>query len=151
MAIFWFGRVTPTENSVDVRVGYNDDHLYLNVAAFDRRLWYDKTPSPDDLTAWHAVTLYLDTDGNVGDLPDANAYRFDAQLEWWEPREGYQVAYQGDESGWVAASVPSTTTSFWRGTAPNNEENDLGWALTYYIPFGSLGSSAHRRRASSGA
>ncbi|MEE9618403.1 MAG: hypothetical protein V3T90_15560, partial [Anaerolineae bacterium] len=69
-AIFWFGRVTPTENSVDGRVRYNDDHLYLRVAAFDRRLWYDASPSPNDLTAWDAVTLYLDTDGNVGNVPD---------------------------------------------------------------------------------
>jgi hypothetical protein len=140
-AILWFGRVTPTENSVDGRVSYNGDHLYLRVAAFDRRLWYDTSPSPDDLTAWDAVTLYLDTDGNVGNVPDANAYRFDAQLVWWEPRDNYQAAYQGDGSGWVTASVPFTTTSFWRGVAPNNEEDDRGWALTYYIPYDSLGLS----------
>jgi len=146
-AIFWFGRVTPTENSVDVRVGYNDDHLYLRVAVFDRRLWYDKTPSPDDLTAWDAVTLYLDADGNAGSAPDADAYRFDGQLVWWEPRHDYQVAYQGDGSGWVAASVPFTTTSGWRGNEPRDDIDDRGWALTYYVPFESLGLSgppAHR-------
>jgi len=140
-AILWFGRVTPTENSVDGRVSYNGDHLYLRVAAFDRRLWYDTSPSPDDLTAWDAVTLYLDTGGNAGNVPDANAYRFDAQLVWWEPRDNYQAVYQGDGGGWVTATVPFTTTSGWRGNEPNDDVDDRGWALTYYIPFDSLGLS----------
>lgn len=30
--VFWFGRVTPSENALDVRVGYNDEHLFLHVA-----------------------------------------------------------------------------------------------------------------------
>ena len=51
MAVFWFGRVTPTENYADVRVGYTSQELVLNVATFDRRLWYDDAPSPGDLTA----------------------------------------------------------------------------------------------------
>jgi len=142
-AIFWFGRVTPTENSVDVRVGYNDDHLYLRVAAFDRRLWYDTSPSPDDLTAWDAVTLYLDMNGNVGNAPDADAYRFDAQLVWWEARDNYQAAYVGDGSGWVTTTVSFTTTSFWRSMTgqPNDDLDDRAWALAYYIPFEGLGLS----------
>jgi len=140
-AIFWFGRVTPTENCVDVRVGYNDNHLYLRLAAFDRRLWYDRSPSPDDLTAWDAATLYLNLDGNVGDAPDADAYRFEAQLVWWESRDNYQAAYQGDGSGWMTATVPFTTTSGWRGNAPNDDVDDRGWTLSYYISFDSLGLS----------
>jgi hypothetical protein len=140
-AIFWFGRVTPIENSVDGRVSYNDDRLYLHVAAFDRRLWYDTSPSPGDLAGWDAVSLYLDTDGNVGDVPDASTYRFDAQLVWWEPRDNYQAAYQGDGGGWVAASAPFTTASGWRGSVPNDDEDDRGWTLTFYIPFDSLGLS----------
>ena len=59
-AIFWFGRVTPAENYADVRTAYNDDELYLRVVIFDRRIWYDTTPSPDELTAWDAITLFLD-------------------------------------------------------------------------------------------
>jgi hypothetical protein len=140
-AIFWLGRVTPTENSVDVRVGYNDDHLYVHVAAFDRRLWYDTSSSPDDLAAWIAVTLYLATGDNVGNVPDANTYRFDAQLVWWAPRDNYQAAYQGNGGDWVTATVPFTTTSGWRGNEPNDGVDDRGWALAYYIPFDSLGSS----------
>jgi hypothetical protein len=138
-AILWFGRVTPTENSADARVGYTEGWLCVRIAAFDRRLWYDTSPSPDDLVAWDAATLYLDLDGNLGDIPDANAYRFDAQLVWWEPRDAYQAAYQGDGDGWTAASVPFTTTSFWRGEEPNDEGDDRGWAVTFYVPFDSLG------------
>ena len=140
-AILWFGRVTSSENYVDARVGYNDDHLYLCLAAFDRRLWYDRFPSPDDLTAWDAATLYLDLDGNVGHMPETNAYRFDAQLVWWEQRDDYQAAYEGDGSDWVMVTLPFTTTSFWRGNAPRDDKDDRGWVLTYYIPFDSLGLS----------
>lgn len=42
-AIFWFGRITPTENYTDVRIGYNDTHLYVNFAVADRRLGYAVT------------------------------------------------------------------------------------------------------------
>lgn len=140
-AIFWFGRVTPTENHGDVRVGYNDNHLYLRLAAFDRRLWYDKSPSPEDLTAWDAATLYLNLDGNAGNVPDVSTYRFEAQLVWWESRHNYQAAYRGDGSGWVTATLPFTTTSVWRGNAPNDDLDDRGWTLSYYIPFDNLGLS----------
>jgi hypothetical protein len=43
-AVFWFGRVSPSDNYADVRVGYNDDFLYINLAVFDRLLWYDPEP-----------------------------------------------------------------------------------------------------------
>jgi hypothetical protein len=145
-AIFWFGRVTPTENSVDIRVGYHNDHLRIWVSAFDRRLWYDTSPSPDDLTSWDAVTLYLDTDANMGDVPDANTYRFDAQLVWWEPRDDYQAAYRGNGGGWVRATIPFTTTSGWRGNEPNDDVDDRGWVLTYYIPFARRARPRRRRR-----
>jgi hypothetical protein len=138
-AIFWFGRVTPQQNYADVRVGYNDSELYVNVAVFDRRLWYDTTPSPADLTAWDATSLFLDLDGNTGDRPDANAYRFIAQLNWWEARGAWQAVYRGNNSTWVTATVPFTTTSGWRGDAPRNDVDDRGWVVTYHIPFASLG------------
>lgn len=70
------------------------------------------------------MTLYLDTDGNAGSAPDVTTYRFDAQLVWWESRNDYQVAYQGNGVNWVQADLPFTTTSGWRGNAPNNEKDD---------------------------
>jgi len=141
-AVFWFGRVTPAENYADVRVGYADDALYLRVSAFDRRLWYDTSPSPEDLTAWDAVSLYLDLDGNLGEAPDASSFRLVAQLDWWEPRDAYQAAYQGGGSGWLTASFPYTTTTVWRGNAPNDSTDDDGWIATFVVPFASLGLSA---------
>ncbi len=138
-AVFWFGRVTPQQNYADVRVGYNDSELYVNVAVFDRRLWYDTTPSLAELTAWDAPSLFLDLDGNTGDAPDANAYRFVAQLNWWEARGAWQGAYRGNNSNWVTATVPFTTTTGWRGDAPLNDVDDRGWVVTYRIPFAGLG------------
>ncbi|HOU12221.1 MAG TPA: DNRLRE domain-containing protein [Anaerolineae bacterium] len=140
-AIFWFGRITPTENYTDVRVGYNDSHLYVNFAVSDRRLWYDTSPAPADMTAWDAATLYLDLDGNTGSVPDADAYRFIAQLNFWESRAGYQVAYRGDGVGWTQADIAFTATSGWRGDAPNTNADDRGWTMTFVIPFTSLGLS----------
>ncbi len=56
-AIFWFGRVTSTENYADVRVGYTPVNLYIRLDIFDRFLWYDTTPSAGDLPNWDAATL----------------------------------------------------------------------------------------------
>jgi hypothetical protein len=140
-AIFWFGRVNSSENYADVRVGYDDTELYVQLAAFDRRLWYSTTPTPGDLATWDAATLYLDLDGNAGSTPDANAYRFVGQLNWWEPRTSYQAVYRGNGSSWVMATVPFNATTGWRGDAPNNNGDDRGWVATFQIPFTSLGLS----------
>ena len=139
-AIFWFGQVTPTENYADVRVGYNDDHLLLHVAVFDRRLWYDTDPSPANLTDWDAVTLYLDQGGNVGSAPETDTYRFEGQLVWWEDRDIYQTAYRGDGNTWVPTAIDFASESSWRGQEhPNDDVDDRGWWLRYLIPFESLG------------
>lgn len=135
----WFGQVTPTANSADARVSYNDTWLYVRVSAIDRRLWYDRSPSLDDLVAWDAVTLYLDLDGNLGTTLDASCYRFDGQLTAWEARDSYQASYQGADGDWVLATLPFTTTSGWAGDIPNNDVDDRGSALKFLIPFASLG------------
>ncbi len=141
--IFWFGRVTSSENYADVRVGYNDTELFVNVAMFDRWLWYEESPTFQRLTNWDAVSLYLNIDGLIGDVPGTRAYRFDGQLTWWESvRTPWQAAYQGDGSDWVLAAMPFTTTTGWQGNAPNhNEEDDRGWTIFYHVPFASLGLS----------
>jgi hypothetical protein len=38
MAIFWFGRKSPSDNYADVRIGYNNTGLYLVLSIFDRLL-----------------------------------------------------------------------------------------------------------------
>lgn len=141
-AVFWFGRVTESENYTDVRVRYTDAGLLLSLGIMDRLLWYDNTPSAAELTLWDSVSLYLNRDGIVGDVPDAQDYRFDAQLDWWEPveeRPTYQAAYRGDGSGWILAPTSFTTSAGWNGNAPNDDIDDRGWMLYYSIPFTSLG------------
>lgn len=148
-AIFWFGQVTPSENYADVRLGYNDSELFVYVAIFDRHLWYVEALRPgatyEELTAWDAVTLYLNLGGNNGDTPGSDAYRFTAQLNWWEEDSApFQRVDRGNASGWAAPSsaVEFATKAGWRGNAPNNNvDEDRGWAATFYIPFASLGLS----------
>jgi hypothetical protein len=138
-AILWLGYVTETSNYADVRVGYNDDELHFTLHVIDRRLWYDASPTAADLANWDAVTLYLHLDGNTGDVPTPNSYRFVAQVNWWESRTGYQAVYRGNASGWTTASIPFTTTSGWRGNAFNDSQDDKGWLADVRIPFTSLG------------
>ena len=83
-SIFWFGKVTPSENYADVRLGYNNSELCVYISIFDRLTWYDDTPLAADLTNWDAVTLLLDRDGNVGNVPDSHSFLFTGQLRWWE-------------------------------------------------------------------
>jgi hypothetical protein len=107
----------------------------------DSRLWCDRSPSAADLTAWDSATLYIDTDGDTGNAPDAHSYRFDARFSWDQACTPLQAAYQGSGSGWSAASLPFGAQSVWRGELPNNNIDDRGWTLAYVIPFSSLGIS----------
>lgn len=138
LAIFWFGKVTPTQNYADVRIGYNDRELFVYVAVFDRRIWYDRTPQANDLAAWDALTLYLDT--ATGDTLTANSYKFVAQFSG-EGSAAYQAAYRGSGGAWSlqAGNVGFTTRPGWRGEALNDNRDDRGWAMTFRIPFASLG------------
>lgn len=146
-AIFWFGKITPAENYADVRVGYNDNDLYVRLAIFDRLLWYDPTPALADLIQWDSVSLYLNMEGASGNRPTSSAYRFDAALsDWQTPRTAWQAAYQGNGVGWSPISLNFTTASGYRWESNtvggvNNHQNNRGWLLTYRIPFTSLGLS----------
>jgi hypothetical protein len=137
-AIFWFGKVTGQTNYADVRIGYFDTQLWVYVAVFDRWLWYDTSPSPDDLNRWDAVTLYLDTAGNTGTASRTSAYRFLAQLSG-DPDSRYRLAQRGDGQSWQTTSISFDTLPGWRGNALNDAEDDRGWAMTFRIPFDSLG------------
>ena len=138
LAIFWFGAVTPTQNYADVRLGYNNTELYVYVAVFDRRLWYDTTPERADLTAWDAVTLYLDTAN--GATLGASSHRFVAQFSGAGGAQ-YQAAYRASGGAWVPANTAFTTRPGWRGEWMNDETDDRGWAMSFRVPFSSLGLS----------
>jgi hypothetical protein len=141
-AIFWFGQVALADNYADVRIGYNSNELYVKLAVFDRRTWYDTSPSTSDLTAWDAASLYISTDSSGSKATDTNAYRFIGQLNLLkdDPHAEYQAAYQGNGTGWSLSSIPFTTRMGYRSVnGPNNDEDDRGWAITYHVPFTSLG------------
>jgi hypothetical protein len=135
-AIFWFGRVTPTDNYADNRVYYYDDYLKVVVHIIDRRLWEDNTRNVSDIPRWDAISLYLNRDGNAGDSPSPDSYRFDLELN------NLQGTYKGNGSDWIRASVPISTTTVWRGDlGPNSNQDDKGWIAYFEIPFSSLGLS----------
>ncbi len=138
-AIAWFGKVNPTNNYADIRVGYNNDEIFIQLEIFDRRLWYDENPSIVNLTNWDSVVLYLNTKGNQGSNLDENSYKFVAQLNWWEERTNFQTVYRGSPVGWLPSSIQFDARTGWRGDAPNNDNDDRGWVVSFYIPFTSLG------------
>lgn len=142
-AVFWLGRVTPNENYGDVRLAYRDGALFVHVDIMDENLWYDTTPSTSTLTNWDSVTIYVDKRGNTGSTPTSDSYRFDGQLNWYEPRDQYQAAYQGDGTSWASIPITFTTWSNWEGAAPPNTPGyaDKGWFIGFSIPFSNLGLS----------
>jgi hypothetical protein len=141
MAIFWFGRVTPIANYADVRVAYTTSELVVYVAIFDRRLWSNPNPSPSTLTSWDAVTLLLHLEGNIGNAPTPSSYRFIGGLSNGDRSGRYQTAEQGTGTGWAAQAISFTALAGWRGERLNDDGDDRGWAMTFRIPFASLGRS----------
>lgn len=143
-SVFWFGKVTPSENYVDVRTGYTDTHVFLQFEVFDRMLWYDTTPTPPELTQYDAISLYLRPAGVSGNAPDAGTYRFVAQnhLDYLD-KTLYHAEYRGDGSRWVSASVPYELKVSYQGEGGFNQTSreNRGWLMTFKIPFSSLGLS----------
>jgi hypothetical protein len=109
--IFWFGKVTPTVNNVDVRLWYYDEYMKIVAHVVDRRLWYDTTPSTPDLESWDAVTLYLNRDEKAVTTPTAKSNRLVAQLRHWQNGANYQAAYVGDGTNWVQTPLAFTAQS----------------------------------------
>jgi hypothetical protein len=146
-AIFWFGHITPTANYTDARIGYNDQGIYLHLAIFDRRLWYNPNPAADTLTAWDSASIYFDLSGSGGTVPTSRSYRLDVALNDWEsPRTRWQTSYQGDGTTWQPANLAFTSQVGirWESSTEggiNNNANNRGWMMDLTIPFASLGLS----------
>ncbi len=141
MTIFWFGKVSQTENYADVRVGYSATELVVRAAIFDRRLWYDPSPSASTFANYDGISLLLNLDGNYGNSPGPNAFRFNAGLSNGSQTNA-QWAFRGNGSTWVATdSISYRAGGGWRGDALNNNNNDRGWDMTFRIPYTSLGYS----------
>jgi hypothetical protein len=136
-AVFWFGQISSTSNSVDVRVGYTAEEITLYLAIFDRSLWYDDSPDAASLTDWDAVTLYLSTVGAA----DPERYRVIAQMNMAQDQSRARRIERWTGSTWAPAQLPVTTLSGWRGDRLNDESDtgDRGWAQSFTVPFAALG------------
>lgn len=143
-SILWLGQVDPTNNYADARIIYDDDALHITLHIMDRRLWYDTTPSANSLDEWDAVSVYLDLNGNTGNTPDNQSYRFISQLRRNPPFDPYQAAFIGNGTGWQSAAADFTASgsyvgSVQNGCCPNQNVDLLGWVADFEIPFDSLG------------
>jgi hypothetical protein len=136
-AVFWFGSVDTSNNYTDVRTYYYNSYIEFVVHVIDRRLWYDTSPAAADISEWDAISLYLNLDGNNGDVPGSNAYHFEIQLY-----NDYKAYYRGNGSQWNTASTQITASTEWRGMGgPNSNSDNEGWVTYFQIPFTSLGLS----------
>jgi hypothetical protein len=135
-AIFWLGKVEMATNYADVRVWYFDATIHFTFHIPDRLLWYDTAPSPSTLTAWDAVSIYINLAGNTGSAPSTSSYWFVKQLS------NTGAVFRGNGSGWTINTAPFTTTDAWRGNYPNDTVWDMGWEADFEIPFSSLGLTA---------
>lgn len=139
MGIFWFGKVTTAQNYTDVRVGYNDSALFVMATVLDRMIWYDPAHNPAKITAYDGFSLTLNLGAATG-APNTSSFRFDAQVSAGEQdRTPWQIAYRGTGSTWQRDDSISFTSrrglaGYTNGGSPTN-----GWAITFIIPFESLG------------
>lgn len=140
-AIFWFGRVGPTSNYADVRLGYTATELVVRVHVIDRFVRHDTTPSAAELTGYDAVSLYLALDGNNGTSLNAQDFRFVAMHSSSAGNPAAQAAYRGNGAAWDPASVAFAAFSTYRGNGPNDAVEDRGWTQDFTIRFDQLGLS----------
>jgi len=136
-ALFWFGDVTSADTYTDVRVGYNQSELFIDLHTVDRYLWYDTNTSAPNLSQYDNASVYLNTTGTGS----GSAYRFQAGVNGYVKRPNYQRAYTLKGAAWAAANIPFTPIYAWQGHGFNGPE-DSGWSMTYHLPFSSLGFSS---------
>lgn len=137
-AIQWFGQVTPTDNYTDIRVGYNNNELNINLSVVDRLLIYNDAPTAATLTQWDSASIYLLV--SSPGAPAERIYRFDAQASSWETaRDAFETVYTYSGSGWTPVSIPFTSSAAWWGNAFNDQTEDRGWGLRSHIPFRNIG------------
>lgn len=133
-AVFWFGKLAPDTNFVDVRTLYNNQELVITLHIYDRQLWYDLNPNPATFTEWDTAALYLQVGGNL--------YRFMGQFAMMsKPRPPYQAVYTGNGGSWTQATLPFETSVGSQASGLNDDSEDRGWNITFRVPYSSLGLS----------
>ncbi len=145
--MFWLGDIDKVNNYSDVRIKYNDDHLYIRVNVNDEMLFCNVQ---DDFnctnlnpTAWDAVTVYINTDTTPSSALGNNSYRFIRQFthEWMDSTY-YQHGFESNGSSWEATTLDFHTLGHYRGVGNyNSGQASHGWWAAYEIPFSALGIS----------
>jgi hypothetical protein len=137
-AIFWFGTISSSTTYTDVRIGYSNSELYVDLRNVDRYLWYDTNKTAPNLNNGDNASLYLSTSNATNTQLDAHSYQFQAAVNGYKQYPTYQQAYTGQGTIWSTAKIPFTTQYGWRGQGFNGVNEDAGWSMTYHIPFSSL-------------
>ncbi len=149
--IFWFGGVEETTNYADARMVYNNEALYVRFNVMDRLIWCAGVQNGGascentDPALLDAVSLYINTGGNIGTVPTPTSYRFVAQYahEWMRNSwpTAWQQTYKGDGTEWQSQSADNfRTLGHYRGTGNfNTGEDSHGWWVAYEIPWSELG------------
>lgn len=135
-AIFWFGAIDSGHVYVDVRVGYNNSELYVDLRIIDRYLWYDTNKQAPNLDTGDNASVYLNAENN-GALA-ATAYKFQTAVSGPQQWNSYSKTYIKSGPNWAAVNVPFSYNYWWRAQGFNGIEG-AGWSSTYHIPFTSLG------------
>jgi len=158
-AIFWFGQNewlgwdhlgVPSRNYVDVRVAYTAQALNVRATVVDYYLWYNEAPgASDDLTAYDAVAIYVDTAFDRATKPQTDDYTFLVGARHWPNENAVQYHRQarGTGTGWNAgwSGVWTDYESMQWSCDPGPNDNqcgiDFGWTAIFTIPWGTVGLS----------
>jgi len=141
MSIFWLGRISNSDNYTDVRIAYNDTGIVIKANIFDKFFRYDTAGNAATLMQNDAISVFINT-GNQGvSSPDSQTYRFTGGLNWWEDHSKYRSAARGNSGAWQTTSLAFTTLQGYAGSEFNNGKENRGWAMTFEIPYASLGLS----------
>jgi len=137
-AIFWFGKIDSSHVYADVRVGYNNTELYIDLRIVDNYLWYDTNKQAPNLDAGDNASVYLNIENNGTLAP--TAYKFQTAVSGPQQWNTYEKTYTKKGAAWTLANMPFSYAYWWRAQGFNGTEG-AGWSSTYHIPFSSLGLS----------
>lgn len=143
-SIFWFGKVTRSENYVDVRTGYGDQNLKLHFEVFDRMLWYDTSPTTAELSQYDAIGVYLKSSGANGNTPDSQSYLFIAQSHPnYLDKSQYMASFRWNGQEWTKSTIPFNIRLAYAGEGGYNQtsKDNRGWFIEMSIPYTSMGFS----------
>jgi len=89
-AIFWFGAISSSTTYTDVRIGYSNSELYVDLRIVDRYLWYDPNKTAPNLNNGDNASLYLSTSNATNTQLDGHSYQFQAAVNGYKQLSTYQ-------------------------------------------------------------